>query len=1491
MKENQIMSDAVKQRTALRGWVTRTSRKLDSVCMGKQVDKYVLTDLIEEFDKHMDKLDNVQSQIEIEMDIDQLDQEIDSAGNFRDKVRIPRIEAGKLLGKMLDNKANPASDHGSHISTTKEANLPKLELPTFSGEVTEWQTFWDQFCAVVDNSDLPEVSKFSYLLSLLKGDAKLAIQGLSLTAGHYTIACQILCERFGRKERIIFAHIQNLLNVSTPSANKNKVSSLWTLQDDLLAHIRSLEALGVTGSQYGVILTPLILSRLPQDIRMEWAREGEGHESDLSWLLEFLKKEIQRRERSQTFRETPPASEKTQPSVPEERRRVASVATLSSFSDSRCGICHKPHQTERCWDLTNYPISVRRDKILKAGLCFRCLGQGHIARACEQKCFYCKRGHHALLCSPSTSVKTFTAEPHSQNVPVSHSVTTRVSSVNTNDVKTRILLQSASVEVRGQKGVTRVNVLFDTGSDRSYISGDLVQKVGPEWVGTQSVSYAAFGSKTSSKSELRNMFQVNLKGSGGTSEFLTVTEVPVICAPLFRPEIPRFVMESLGGVELATHDIEGKHISVDILVGLDSYWKFVKPGITTLPGGLVAQETVFGSILSGPLPSVEVSTSAVSHQLLCVNDLSDSTLQKFWDLESIGISEKVDVEIDPILQEFEETVVFRDDRYEVTLPWKSGFVDKLQDNEMQARSRLAGLTRKLSKTPELDEAYNKAIQEMEENGVIEEVPQSELVSSYPVFYMPHRPVIRESSISTKIRPVFDASASGANGLSLNDCMHKGPNLIPNLAEMLIRFRRWKVALTADITKAFLQVGVRQEDQDVHRFLWNDHGDVKVMRFVRVPFGNRCSPFLLNATIQHHLSSVPSTPVIEEMKENFYVDDLLTGGDDEQGVCDMLSEATSVMAKASMKLAKVGSNSERVYQEVDSKFQETIKVLGLKWVPTSDTFTFEVMDIPSDIVVTKRVVLSFISRLFDPLGFLTPVIMLAKCLFQDLWREGLDWDDEIPVPLQQVFLQWVEGLRHLRDLSIPRSYSGFPWSDMRDIELHAFGDASEKGYGACVYLRYRLPNGNFDSVLIISKARVAPLKKLTLPRLELLGALLCARLLVFVRKALKLPTEVESRCWTDSTIVLTWIKGDLGRWKMFVENRVKEILTLTSPLQWGHCPGKYNPADLVTRGVFPEDLLKSNHWIHGPDFLSSPLRSSEIEVPECSFEELACDEVSPNVTLLSVEDKSVPDPIDMERWGSFQKSIRVVAWVLRFIHNVRNKSQVRKGDLVFSEMSEAKMKVFQLVQQCHYQNELTALKQGKEIPKNSSIRNLNPFLGKDGLLRVRGRLQMSDFSFEEKHPIILPKCHTSMLIVRFHHNLLKHVGIQTILVSLRNHYWIVGVRRIAKLVKKQCIACQKQDAQASSQPVAPLPELRVKPAPPFAIVGIDHTGALFCCDLPGKFYVLLFTCAVVRAVHLELVDSLSVKDTLLALRRFAARRGVPSVIYSDNAKGFQGTSRQ
>ena len=220
-----------------------------------------------------------------------------------------------------------------------------------------------------------------------------------------------------------------------------------------------------------------------------------------------------------------------------------------------------------------------------------------------------------------------------------------------------------------------------------------------------------------------------------------------------------------------------------------------------------------------------------------------------------------------IWTEFQERLRFSEGRYEVGLPWKEN-AHKLLNNERLARKRLDGLMSRLERDPALLARYQEVFVGMEREGVIEEVPPSELVSPFPTYYMPHRPVVKEESLTTKIRPVFDASAAGYNGVSLNDCLEIGPCLTPNLAEILIRFRRWKVALTGDVTKAFLQVKVRREDRDVHRFLLKDMESTRIMRFTRVPFGNRSSPFLLNATIQSHLAKFPPSRVIEELQENF-----------------------------------------------------------------------------------------------------------------------------------------------------------------------------------------------------------------------------------------------------------------------------------------------------------------------------------------------------------------------------------------------------------------------------------------------------------------------------------------------------------------------------------------------------------------------------------------------------------------------------------------------
>ena len=1455
---------------ASKGWVVRATKSLNELLEKPDITVVALNHAIDEFDKRLASFDDIQSELELTIETEEaLLDCVNKAADFREKARVSRVNATSKLLELTQSDQD-AVDKSTCVSTA-DVKLPKLTLPKFSGDVLEWQSFWDQFKVNVHDSDLPVVSKFSYLLSLLQGEAKQAVQGLSMTSDHYKTACKILEDRYGRTERIIFTHIQKLLNITIPS--KCSISVLWKLNDDLQAHTRSLDALGIDGDKYGVILTPLILSRLPQDIRLEWSREGKGHESDLTFLLEFLQSEIQRRERSHVFKESIASPSSL---VTEEKRNVK-VATASALQASSmaktcktaqsfsCGICSKPHSTDRCFKLLHVPVGTRKEKLRSAGLCFRCLKSGHIARGCSASCIHCQGRHHALLCNPMTSDPGVTsnvnveqtqpkmpnkdaAKPSNQPVNseavTSHTVSfTGVSSATNNvlspsGARTRVLLQSVRVKVHGVGGVVDATVLFDTGSDRSYITTDLVRKVGPEWLDAQPMSYAAFGTGKPSVSELRNIYNVILESSQGSGHSLHCTEVPVICAPIYRPEVPSDLMSAFGELQFADVYGTGLEVKVDILIGLDSYWKFVRPQIiSSADGQLMAQCTVFGWMLYGNVPVSEAYTERfVSHQFFCMNVL-DQSFKAFWELYSVGIpAYEESVSCDPTLLKFQEEIKMVDDRYEVALPWKQGFHDRLLNNEKLALSRLSHLSEKLERDPVLKTRYNSAIKDMWDNGIIEEVPREESVGCGPVFYMSHRPVIRESSVSTKVRLVFDASAKGFNGLSLNDCMEVGPCLLSNLTEILLRFRRWQIAITSDIEKAFLQIGVKKDDCDVHRFLWDVDGTTKMMRFARVPFGNCSSPFILNATVQFHLSGFPESRVVEELKENMYVDDFLSGADSVEECCTMVKDAIRIMSQASMPLVKWGSNSPEVAEILHRDFRdkyldrESFKVLGLLWLASDDCFTFRGSVLAPDLCITKRVVLSFFSKLFDPLGFAAPYVLQAKCLFQELWTLELGWDDEIPPEYQMRFLRWMDGFDVLKSWRISRRYTPGRWDAIRRLQLHAFSDASPKAYGACVYLRAELCDNSIVSSLVMAKSKVAPLKQTTLPRLELLGCLLSARLVKFVREALRFPDDVEYICWTDSMIALSWIKSVPSRWKTFISNRISEIQTLTSKERWSHCPGVDNPADLVTRGISAEELVNSDIWLQGPGFLVEGPWVMEDQMESPGDHSFQSDEAV-DAALVSCE--PLPPVFPLEWWGTFTKAIRVVAWVQRFIQNLKSSpTDRRKGDLSFDELQAAKQCLIRAEQENAFSAELDALRKGRKIPKCSLLVKLSPFVAEDGFLRVQGRLQFSQLSWEEKHPIILPKSHLTLLLTRFQHSLMKHAGVSAMISSLRNQFWILGVRRLAKRVKRECVHCKRQDSSPCQQPMSPLPDLRVTQSFPFAVTGLDHAGPLYCCDFLG-----------------------------------------------------------
>lgn len=457
-----------------------------------------------------------------------------------------------------------------------------------------------------------------------------------------------------------------------------------------------------------------------------------------------------------------------------------------------------------------------------------------------------------------------------------------------------------------------------------------------------------------------------------------------------------------------------------------------------------------------------------------------------------------------------------------------------------------------------------------------------------------------------------------------------------------------------------------------------------------------------------------------------------------------------------------------------------------------------------------------------------------------------------------------------------------WSDVIKHELHIFCDSSEHAYGVCAYLK--VTANSFENVsLVLSKAKVAPIKRVTLPRLELLACVLGARIVTFILTALELPRDTKYVCYTDSQVALGWIRGDSHRWKTFVANRVEEVQSLTSPHSWRHCPGTENPADLLTRGLKADSLMKSDVWLKGPNFLISDDSFSETNEMSPKIEEAIIEELRSKRTVTVNTDPFVC----ISKFSSLTRTVMITAWILRFISKCKKMSTNRTPFTTLEEQKSAHQLLVKIAQREAYGIELKNLQNKKPLNRESSILKLRPFLGPEGLLRANCRLELSsDFSYDEKYPVILPKGHLSSLIVTKTHQDLLHAGVNQMITAVRNQYWIVGLRVIAKRVKRNCVRCQILEAKACEEPMAPVMADRLRQAHPFSTVGLDYAGPLYCLDCPGKkLYILLFTCAVIRAVHLELVESMSVPDFLMGFRKFVARRGRPKIIISDNFKSF------
>ena len=547
------------------------------------------------------------------------------------------------------------------------------------------------------------------------------------------------------------------------------------------------------------------------------------------------------------------------------------------------------------------------------------------------------------------------------------------------------------------------------------------------------------------------------------------------CEPLVNQPIVTCVSQHphLQGLELADFPDTASCIPIDMLIGSDYYWELVTGSVCRGVSGPTAIHTKLGWVLSGPACSNPHNQCTVNLSVTHVlhigaheesNDLVEQ-LRAFWELESLGIQE----EESTLYNQFEGTIKFENGRYKVPLPWKE-YHDTLPDNYQPSLSRLHGLLRRLRQDPAICKEYDSVIKEQLKGGIIEAVPADRL-STRTVHYLPHHAVIRQDKSTTKLRIVYDASAKSARNPSLNDCLLKGPSFNQLIFDLLVRFRSYRVALVADIEKAFLMISVDEADRDVLRFIWvddinSDTCNLKIYRFTRVVFGVSASPFLLNATIRFHLEKHVDTnkAVVTRLLHSTYVDDIISGANTEEEAFNLYVGAKAIFQKEGFNLRKFLTNSHHLQNRNNQREKEknagvapgdTIgarvnpgtsqtpcgehKVLGVSWDPDSDQLIFDITSLAhlaQSLHPTKRSLIGLIGKFYDPLGFLSPVVIRFKLILQELYQHKADWDEAIPAELLKKWRNLTTDLSDAKTIYLPRCYFGVWWSNWTC--LHSLG---------------------------------------------------------------------------------------------------------------------------------------------------------------------------------------------------------------------------------------------------------------------------------------------------------------------------------------------------------------------------------------------------------------------------------------------------------------------
>lgn len=821
----------------------------------------------------------------------------------------------------------------------------------------------------------------------------------------------------------------------------------------------------------------------------------------------------------------------------------------------------------------------------------------------------------------------------------------------------------------------------------------------------------------------RGLSKIKISALNGTevAQDHPVVILDKITSDLPHVEVPLEVKEKFKNLVLADPTFYLPSC-VDMLIGADLFPKIVTGDRLILGDNIPAAiNSVFGYLIIGSAP-IEKRPNAEcdsTKTLLTTYDVDlHRLLQRFWILEEPPLQLKPSPEEETCELHY-ATHHSRDStgRYTVRLPFKPNHAP-LGISEATAKRRFLSLEKRLNSNPELKKEYIQCMKDYMNSGHMELVT-AQIPEESKHFFLPHHAVMKSESSSTKMRVVFDASAKSSTGVSLNQTLLSGQKLHNEICDILIQFRCYPIVFSCDIRQMFRQIRMHPDDRNFQLFFWRENPTqpLSIYCLTTVVFGFVCSPYLAIRTLRQLIADEGDKyPLAARvLKKQVYVDDLILGAHSLEEALLLQKETIQLLSKGGFDLRKwisncpeLVSNMPRSHLEKPLHFQSSdnpfYSVLGIKWVSETDQFAYR-LQIP-DKPLTKRNILSAIAQIFDPCGFLAPVIFWAKALLQLLWTLGLQWDELVPGDITE---KWEKFCSQIPELNKIHIFCYLSLYDAVDVQLHGFSDGSEAGYGAAVYVRMLSADGNVSVSLLIAKSRVAPLKRISVPRLELCGAHLLTELLNYSVNLISQQCRISStKAWCDSSVVLSWIHTPPYRLKVYIANRVAQIQDLTPAHMWSHISTNCNPADCASRSLLPSTLVTHDMWWYGPPWL----RHTQEMWPTSRFtliqeEELPESKSEPLRILVTVEESAF-----ITKFSSWSKLLRVIAYVLRFFRNVKNHDK-ETGSLKLNELSDACLRICRLTQKSEFQEDLARLQAGK--PATARLQPLSPFVDEEGLL--------------------------------------------------------------------------------------------------------------------------------------------------------------------------------